>query len=40
MPQIRARVELVESLGGESMAYFRLDARQIKSEGPLWTRPS
>ncbi len=33
MPQIRATVELVESLGGESMAYFHLDARQFKSEG-------
>ncbi len=32
LPQIRARVELVESLGGESMAYFRIDARHIKSE--------
>ena len=28
-----ARVELVESLGGESMAYFKVDARQIKSRG-------
>jgi multiple sugar transport system ATP-binding protein len=32
LPQIRARVELVESLGGESMAYFRVEARHIKSE--------
>jgi multiple sugar transport system ATP-binding protein len=32
LPQIEARVELVESLGGESMAYFKVDARQIKSE--------
>ena len=32
LPQIHARVELVESLGGESMAYFRIDARQIKAE--------
>ncbi len=32
LPQLRARVQLVESLGGESMAYFRLDARSIKSE--------
>jgi multiple sugar transport system ATP-binding protein len=32
LPQIHARVELVESLGGESMAYFRVDARQIKAE--------
>ncbi len=32
LPQIRARVELVESLGGESMAYFKIDARSYKSE--------
>jgi multiple sugar transport system ATP-binding protein len=32
MPQIHARVELVESLGGESMAYFHIDARQIRAE--------
>jgi ABC-type sugar transport system ATPase subunit len=32
LPQINARVELVESLGGESMAYFHVDARQIKAE--------
>jgi multiple sugar transport system ATP-binding protein len=32
LPQIHARVDLVESLGGESMAYFRVDARHIKSE--------
>src|SRR5438045_6058464 len=32
MPMINARVELVESLGGESMAYFKVDARQIRSE--------
>jgi multiple sugar transport system ATP-binding protein len=32
LPQIRAKVELVESLGGESMAYFRVDARHFKSE--------
>src|SRR4051812_26892903 len=32
LPQIRATVELVESLGGESMAYFKVDARHIKSE--------
>jgi ABC-type sugar transport system ATPase subunit len=25
-------VELVEALGGESMAYFRVDARSIKAE--------
>src|SRR5205085_1149038 len=31
-PQIHARVELVEALGGESMAYFRVDARAIKAE--------
>src|SRR5438552_549429 len=32
MPSMTARVELVESLGGESMAYFKVDARQIRSE--------
>jgi multiple sugar transport system ATP-binding protein len=32
LPQMSARVELVESLGGESMAYFRVDTRQIKAE--------
>jgi multiple sugar transport system ATP-binding protein len=32
LPQMRARVELVESLGGESMAYFKVDTRSIKSE--------
>jgi multiple sugar transport system ATP-binding protein len=32
LPKFPARVELVESLGGESMAYFKVDARQIKSE--------
>jgi multiple sugar transport system ATP-binding protein len=32
MPRITAQVELVESLGGESMAYFKVDARQIRSE--------
>jgi multiple sugar transport system ATP-binding protein len=32
LPQIHARVELVEALGGESMAYFRVDARSIKAE--------
>jgi ABC-type sugar transport system ATPase subunit len=32
LPKISARVELVESLGGESMAYFKVDARQIRSE--------
>jgi multiple sugar transport system ATP-binding protein len=32
LPQINATVELVESLGGESMAYFKVEARQIKSE--------
>jgi multiple sugar transport system ATP-binding protein len=31
-PQITADVELVESLGGESMAYFKINARQIKAE--------
>ena len=32
LPQITADVELVESLGGESMAYFKVNARQIKAE--------
>ena len=32
MPQITAAVELVESLGGESMAYFKVDARELKAE--------
>jgi multiple sugar transport system ATP-binding protein len=32
LPQITADVELVESLGGESMAYFKVDARQFKAE--------
>jgi multiple sugar transport system ATP-binding protein len=32
LPQIHATVEIVESLGGESMAYFKVDARHIKSE--------
>jgi multiple sugar transport system ATP-binding protein len=32
LPQITAAVELVESLGGESMAYFKVNARQIKAE--------
>jgi multiple sugar transport system ATP-binding protein len=32
LPKLHARVELVESLGGESMAYFHVDARQIKAE--------
>jgi multiple sugar transport system ATP-binding protein len=32
LPQLVARVELVEALGGESMAYFRVDTRAIKAE--------
>ncbi|HZQ82835.1 MAG TPA: sn-glycerol-3-phosphate ABC transporter ATP-binding protein UgpC [Gaiellaceae bacterium] len=32
LPQIHAAVELVEALGGESMAYFHVDARHIKAE--------
>jgi ABC-type sugar transport system ATPase subunit len=32
LPHINARVELVESLGGESMAYFKVDARHIKAD--------
>ncbi len=32
LPAITARVQLVESLGGESMAYFKVGARGLKSE--------
>jgi multiple sugar transport system ATP-binding protein len=32
LPHITARVQLVESLGGESMAYFKVDAHSFKSE--------
>jgi multiple sugar transport system ATP-binding protein len=32
LPTINARVQLVESLGGESMGYFKVDARSLKSE--------
>jgi multiple sugar transport system ATP-binding protein len=32
LPQLTADVQLVESLGGESMAYFHVDARQLKAE--------
>jgi multiple sugar transport system ATP-binding protein len=32
LPHINAKVELVESLGGESMAYFNVAARHIKAE--------
>jgi multiple sugar transport system ATP-binding protein len=32
LPQIQGRVELVEALGGESMAYFKVDTRAIKAE--------
>jgi multiple sugar transport system ATP-binding protein len=32
MPRITANVEIVEALGGESMAYFKVDARQIEAE--------
>jgi multiple sugar transport system ATP-binding protein len=32
LPQITADVELVESLGGESMAYFKVNARLFKAE--------
>jgi multiple sugar transport system ATP-binding protein len=31
-PQIHARVDLVEALGGESMAYFHVDTRAYKAE--------
>jgi len=33
LPTITGRVQIVESLGGESMAYFKVDARQISSDG-------
>lgn len=32
IPSLTARIELVEALGGESMAYFHVDARHIKAE--------
>src|SRR4029079_3457500 len=32
LPTINARVQRVESRGGESMAYFKVDARSLKSE--------
>jgi multiple sugar transport system ATP-binding protein len=32
LPQIHARVDLVEALGGESMAYFHVDTRHYKAE--------
>src|SRR4051795_8822401 len=32
LPKLHGRVDLVESLGGESMAYFHVDARHIKAE--------
>jgi multiple sugar transport system ATP-binding protein len=35
LPTINATVELVESLGGESIAYFHVDARTIRSEGTV-----
>ena len=35
LPTISADVELVESLGGESMAYFKVDARQIRTEATV-----
>jgi multiple sugar transport system ATP-binding protein len=35
LPRLTADVSLVESLGGESMAYFHIDARHVKPEaGP------
>ncbi|MGZ4379902.1 MAG: ABC transporter ATP-binding protein [Gaiellaceae bacterium] len=33
LPTVTARVELVEALGSESMAYFHVDARAVQSEG-------
>jgi multiple sugar transport system ATP-binding protein len=32
LPQLHATLQLVESLGGESMAYFHVNARHIKAE--------
>ncbi len=32
LPTVTARVQLVESLGGESMAYFKVNARSLKAE--------
>ena len=32
MPHINADVEIVEALGGESMAYFKIATRQIEAE--------
>ena len=32
LPHIQAKVQLVESLGGESMAYFKVNARSLKAE--------
>ncbi|HET7449077.1 MAG TPA: sn-glycerol-3-phosphate ABC transporter ATP-binding protein UgpC [Gaiellaceae bacterium] len=37
LPQLTADVALVESLGGESMAYFHVEARQIKAEAAAET---
>jgi multiple sugar transport system ATP-binding protein len=37
LPQITADVSLVESLGGESMAYFHIDARHIKADAAAET---
>jgi multiple sugar transport system ATP-binding protein len=37
LPQIVADLALVESLGGESMAYFQVDARQITAESTAET---
>ena len=33
LPTVTARVELVEALGSESMAYFHVEARAVQSEG-------
>ncbi len=33
LPTFTAKVELIEALGSESMAYFRVDAKAVQSEG-------
>ena len=33
LPRIHARLQLLESLGSESMAYFKIDARSVTTEG-------
>ena len=35
LPTFTARVELIEALGSESMAYFRVEAKAVLSEGAM-----